>query len=109
MYMYMNKVMIIKLFFSLGESEQVIFNLQQWQQNTSRWKISSNTDPLADLEKIASEKGYRISHNLGSGNCMFYALSEQLEIVRGERIHHFGLRRSLVQYLREHPKLVSIW
>ena len=40
---------------------------------------------------------------------MFYALSEQLEIVREERIHHFELRRSLVQYLREHPKQVSIW
>ena len=40
---------------------------------------------------------------------MFYALLEQLEIVRGERIHHFELRRSLVHYLREHPKLVSIW
>ena len=40
---------------------------------------------------------------------MFYALSEQLEIVREERIRHFELRQSLVQYLREHPKLVSIW
>ena len=40
---------------------------------------------------------------------MFYALSEQLEIVEGVKIHHFELRQSLVQYLREHPKLVSIW
>ena len=39
---------------------------------------------------------------------MFYALSEQLEIFIGERIHHFELRCSLVQYLREHPKQVSI-
>ena len=84
-------------------------NLQQWQQNASRYKISSNTDPLSDLKKIALGKGYRISDKPGSGNCMFYALSEQLEIVRGERIHHLQLRRSLVQYLREHPKQVSIW
>ena len=40
---------------------------------------------------------------------MFYALSEQLEIVKRVKIHHFELRRSLVQYLREHPKMVSIW
>ena len=39
---------------------------------------------------------------------MFYALSEQLETVKGVKIHHFELRRSLVQYLREHPKQVSI-
>ena len=95
--------------FLSGGSEQVIRNLRQWQQNATGYQISSNTDPLSDLKKIASEKGYRISDNPGSGNCMFYALSEQLEIVRGERIHHFELRRSLVQYLREHPKLVSIW
>ena len=40
---------------------------------------------------------------------MFYALSEQLETVKEVKIHHFELRRSLVQYLREHPKLVSIF
>ena len=107
-HMYMNIVMIIKLFFFLGESEQVIGNLQQWQQNVSICKISSNTDLPSDLKKIASEKGYRISDNSGSGNCMFHALSEQLEIVKGVKIPHFELRHSLVQYLREHPKQVSI-
>ena len=64
---------------------------------------------FTDLRKTASEKGYRVSDNLGLGNCMFYALSEQLEIVKRVKIHHFELRRSLVQYLREHPKMVSIW
>ena len=108
-YMYKNKVMIIKLFFFLGGSEQVIHNLQKWQQDAGRCKISSNTDRLSDLKKIALEKGYRISDNEGSGNCMFYALSEQLETVKRVKIHHFELRRSLVQYLREHPKNVSIW
>ena len=108
-YMYKNKVMIIKLFFFLGGSEQVIHNLQKWQQDAGRCKISSNTDRLSDLKKIASEKGYRISDNEGSGNCMFYALSEQLETVKRVKMYHFELRRSLVQYLREHPKNVSIW
>ena len=40
---------------------------------------------------------------------MFYALSEQLEVAKRVKIHHFELRQSLVQYLRGHPKLVSIW
>ena len=78
---------------------------QQWQKHASSCKISSNTDLLSDFKK----KGYRISNNPGSGNCMFYALSEQLEIVQRVEIHHFELRHSLVQYLKEHPKLVSIW
>ncbi|XP_066015867.1 uncharacterized protein [Pocillopora verrucosa] len=86
-----------------GGSEQVIRSLQQWQQNASSCKISSNTDPLSDFKR----KGYRISNNPGSGNCMFYALSEQLEVVKRVKIHHFELRQSLVQYLREHPKLVD--
>ena len=108
MYMYENKAMINKLFFFLGGSEQVICNLQQCQQNAGRCKISSNTDRLSDLKEIASGKGYRISDNVGSGNCMFYALSEQLETVKGVKINHFELRQFLVQYLREHPKNVSI-
>ena len=40
---------------------------------------------------------------------MFYALSEQLETVKGVKIHHFELRQSLVQYLRKHPKQVNIF
>ena len=38
---------------------------------------------------------------------MFHALSEQLETVKGIKIQHGQLRQSLVQYLRENPKLVS--
>ena len=37
---------------------------------------------------------------------MFYALSEQLETVKGIQIQHGQLRQSLIQYLRENPKLV---
>ena len=81
-------------------------NLQQMQRDVG--KVSSSTDPLAELEKIASEKGFVISENEGSGNCMFLALSEQLNLVRGIKIPHGELRRSIVQYLRKNPKLVSL-
>ena len=81
-------------------------NLQQMQRDVS--KVSSNTDLLAELEKIASDKGFVISDNEGSGNCMFYALSEQLNFVKGIKIPHGELRRSIVQYLRKNPKLVSL-
>ena len=71
-------------------------------------KVSSNTDLLAELEKIALDKGFMISDNEGSGNCMFYALSEQLNLVKGIKISHGELRQSIVQYLRKNPKLVSL-
>ena len=69
--------------------------------------INSNTDLSAELEKIASDKGFVISDNEGSGNCMFHALSEQLNLVKGIKISHGELRQSIVQYLRNNPKLVS--
>ena len=96
-----------KKLFLVGSSGQIIRNLQQWQQNLSAYKVNSKTDLPAGLKKIASEKGFRISDNQGSGNCMFYALSEQLEIIKGIKIQHAELRQFLVQYLRKNPKLVS--
>jgi len=81
-------------------------NLQQMQCNVS--KVNSNNDLSAELEKIASDKGFVISDNEGSGNCMFHALSEQLNLVKGIKISHGELRQSIVQYLRKNPKLVSL-
>ena len=90
--------------FLLGPLGRIIQNLQQMQLYAS--KANSKTDLTEELKKIASDKGFRISDNQGSGNCMFYALSEQLQIVKGIKIQHGELRQTLVQYLRENPKLV---
>ena len=84
----------------------MFMDLQQMQRDVS--KVSNNTDLLAELEKIVSDKGFVISDNEGSGNCMFYALSEQLNLVKGIKISHGELRQSIVQYLRKNPKLVSL-
>ena len=84
----------------------MFMDLQQMQHDVS--KVTSNTaDLLAELEKVASVKGFVITDNEGSGNCMFYALSEQLNLVKGIKISHGELRQSIVQYLRKNPKLVS--
>ena len=99
-------VTLIYTFSFLDLPGQMFVNLQQMQRDGS--KVSSNTDLLAELEKIASDKGFVISDNEGSGNCMFYALSEQLNFVKGLKIPYGELRQSIVQYLREHPKLVSL-
>lgn len=80
-------------------------DLQEMQCDVS--KISSSTDLLVELEKIASVKGFVISDNDGLGNCMFHALSDQLNLVKGIKISHGQLRQAIVHYLRNNPKLVS--
>ena len=83
----------------------MFINLQQMQCDVSM--ISSNTDSSLELKKIASGKGFVISDNEGSGNCMFHALSDQLNLVKGIHISHGELRQSIVQYLLNNPRLVS--
>ena len=69
-------------------------------------KVHRNTNLSEDLVKIASDKGFMISENRALGNCMFYALSEQLKYVKGMEVPHQELRETLVQFLRENPNLV---
>ncbi|XP_078376165.1 uncharacterized protein LOC144659573 [Oculina patagonica] len=82
--------------------EQMCQTLQQIQHSAS--EVNQTTDLSVELRKIASDKGFVISDNQGSGNCMFYALSEQLDLVKGIKISHKELRQSIVQYLRNNPK-----
>ena len=61
----------------------------------------------SNLKKKASDKGFRVSDNPGQGDCMFYALSEQLEFAKGIQLSAAELRQKIVQYLQQNPKLVS--
>ena len=88
-----------------GLLERTLLNLQRMQLCTST--VNNNATLSEELTRIASDKGFRISDNQGLENCMFHALSEQLETAKGIKIQHGQLRQSLVQYLREKPKLVS--
>ena len=74
-------------------------------------KFHDETRLLEDLNKIASDKGFTISENPASGNCMFYALTEQLYHAQGIDFPHENLRATLVQFLRENRTLVSqcVW
>lgn len=74
-------------------------------QTTSR--CVERSDLSKDLEIAALGKGYKMFPNQGQGNCLFHALSDQLEIVKGIKIEQSQLRRNLVQYLRDNPALVS--
>ena len=64
-------------------------------------------DFYSNLKKKASDKGFRISDNPGRGDCMFYALSEQLKFTKAMELSAAELRQKIVQYLRQNPKLVS--
>ena len=69
-------------------------------------KFDKKTDSTENLQKIALDKGFNICDNPGSGNCMFYALSEQLQSVKGIQISETELRTNLVQFLGNSAKLV---
>ena len=68
---------------------------------------SSKTELSQALKRTSLEKGFAISDNQGEGNCMFFALSEQLDLIKGIQMSHDELRRTIVQHLRENPRLVS--
>ena len=102
---FFHAVRLIKTLYFVGSLKRIIQELHQMQLDAS--KVKSRTDLSLGLRNIASDRGFRISDNEGLGNCMFYALSEQLEIVKGIKIPHGELRQNLVQYLRSNPKLVS--
>lgn len=61
---------------------------------------------FSNLEKNAGVKGFIVRGNCGGGNCMFHALSRQLEIKLGLKISHGGLRKEIVDYLENHRVLV---
>ena len=71
------------------------------RRETSKSELSRN------LKRTAQEKGFVISDNRGEGNCMFFALSEQLDVVKGRRMSHEEIRQNVVYYLMDHPTLVS--
>ncbi|CAH3174396.1 unnamed protein product, partial [Porites lobata] len=68
-------------------------------------QLSKKTNLPSDLRTIAANKGFFVSDNQASGNCLFHALSEQLPSVRGIQISHKELRKTLVQFLDENPNL----
>ena len=80
-------------------------SLQNLRCDTER--VSKKTNLPSDLRTIAANKGFLVSDNQASGNCLFYALSEQLQSVKGIQISHKELRKTLVQFLDENPNLVS--
>ena len=69
-------------------------------------QVHNKTILPSNLRTVAAKKGFLVSDNQASGNCLFYALSEQLKSVKGIQISHKELRNTLVQFLRENANQV---
>ena len=76
-------------------------------QDVDEESVKTFKDFLSNLKKNAFVKGFRISDNPGQGNCMFYALSEQLKFVKRIQCSAAELRQELVQYLGQNPTQVN--
>ena len=95
-------------FSSLSFAGEVVFLALQKIKLEAR-REANKTELLLNLKRIALEKGFAISDNQGDGNCMFFALSEQLDRIKGIKISHDELRRTVGQYLNDNPRLVSVF
>ena len=85
----------------------VIYDALQEIYKMEAYRDAGKTDPMLNMQKIAYERGFVISDNQGEGDCMFFAISEQLELIQGVKLSHKQLRKKVVRYLKENPTLVS--
>ena len=88
-------------------AENILPSLQNLRCDAEQ--VRNKTILPSNLRTVAAKKGFLVSDNQASGNCLFYALSEQLKSVKGIQISHKELRNSLVQFLRENANLVRQW
>ena len=88
---------IILLFIDVAEKQ----GKDKVNENTSLAKLS------ARLKQTAADEGFTTVDNDGVGNCMFYALADQLQHVKGLELSHLKVRQSIVQFLRNNPQWVS--
>ena len=85
-------------------AENILPSLQNLRCDADQ--VRNKTILPSNLRMVAAKKGFLVSDNQASGNCLFYALSEQLKSVKGIQISHKELRNTLVQFLRENANLV---
>ena len=87
--------------------ENILPSLQNLRCDADQ--VRNKTILPTNLRTVAAKKGFLVSDNQASGNCLFHALSEQLKSVKGIQISHKELRNTLVQFLRENANLVRRW
>ena len=84
-----------------GETTKDLENVKHAIRESKRESKGVPTRDITDgLIDAVLDMGLIVSDNDGKGNCLFHALSEQLETVKKIKIPHDELRKTLVQYLR---------
>ena len=85
-------------------AENILPSLQNLRCDADQ--VRNKTNLPSNLRTVAAKEGFLVSDNQASGNCLFYALSEQLKSVKGIQISQKELRNTLVQFLRENANQV---
>ena len=87
------------------EFQALYYLVSRLQKETSVEFFGENGTGFQSLEDNAMKENLKIAMDYpGGGNCMFYALSHQLESVGIERSHE-ELQQDIVQYLRSNNVL----
>ena len=92
------------LFFSLTELPGRHISIPQIEQQA--WEDTN--DNKTWLFENFKKKGFLMSVNEGEGNCMFLALSEQLDLKKGITMSQAELRKTVVLYLKKNRTQVSV-
>lgn len=100
--------------FCLGGPGETTKDLENLKHVIRESKCESKGVPALNktdaLSGAVSDMGLIVSDNDGKGNCLFHALSEQLETVKKIKISHDELRKTLVQYLKKNRETVGfVW
>ena len=100
--------------FTLGVPGEITKNLKKLKHAMTESKYKSKGVPTRDttdaISHAVSDMGLIVSDNDGKGNCLFHALSEQLQTVKKIKISHDELRKTLVQYLKKNRETVGfVW
>ena len=100
--------------FCLGGPGETTKDLENVKHAIRESKCESKGVPTRDITdgliEAVSDMGLIVSDNDGKGNCLFHALSEQLETVKKIKISHDKLRKTLGQYLEKNPETVGfVW
>lgn len=92
-----------------GITEELINlkSIKDLKDTISKSKVESKGVPklTEELSGAVSDMGLFVHDNEGRGNCLFHALSQQLEFVKKISVGPDELRKTLVNYLEEHPKM----
>ena len=78
--------------------------LRALMKSISKANVTSKASQLKiNLQRAGLKIRRRVPKD---GNCLFHALCDQLKRIRNSRVRYMELRRSVIEYMRNHPTVV---